>query len=138
MAQNSKHLISRIQFLFEFWAISIIFRLKKWAISAKRHVTGILSHFQIEPSRFLMHITSRETCLLRWLLEPSQDTTVYSQYQYLNILQAIYWFYNCIRIPDFRKKYSKVYWFCSVGSRTWQSNSAGILSISWLFYFTTG
>ena len=48
--------------------------LKKWAISVKKHVIEILSHFEIEPSRFLMHMTSRETCLLRWLFEPSHHT----------------------------------------------------------------
>ena len=34
---------------------------KKWAISVKRHVIEILSHFEIEPSRFLLQMTSRES-----------------------------------------------------------------------------
>ena len=50
--------------------------LKKWAISVKSHVIEILSHFEIEPSRFLMHMTSRDTCLLRWLFEPSHHIPV--------------------------------------------------------------
>ena len=32
---------------------------------SKKHMIEILSHFEIEPSRFLMHMTSRETCLIR-------------------------------------------------------------------------
>ena len=49
---------------------------KKWAISVKWHLIEILSHFEIEPSRFFMHMTSRETCLIRWLFEPSHHNPV--------------------------------------------------------------
>ena len=42
--------------------------------SQKRHVIEILTHFEIEPSRFLMHMTSREKCLIRWLFGPSHHT----------------------------------------------------------------
>ena len=49
--------------------------LKKWAISEKRHLIEILSHFETEPSRFLIHMTSRGTCLIRWLFEPSHYTS---------------------------------------------------------------
>ena len=38
-----------------------------------------LRDFEIESSRFLMHMTSRETCLLRWLFESSHHTPVHSR-----------------------------------------------------------
>ena len=50
------------------------FPLKKWAISMINHVIDNFSHFEGEPSQFLMDMTSRETCLLRWLFEPSHHT----------------------------------------------------------------
>ena len=40
----------------------------------KKHVIEILIHFEIEPSRFCIHMTSRETCLIGSLFEPSQHT----------------------------------------------------------------
>ena len=56
--------------------------LKKWAISVKSHVIEILRYFEIEPSRLLMHMTSRETCLIRRLFQPSHHTPC--------IIQAVY------------------------------------------------
>ena len=77
MTQNLDH-----EFLLRWLTFSIIKtemaqKIEPTEIAPKRHVIEILSHFEIEPCRFLMHMTSRETCLLRWLFEPSQHTPVF-------------------------------------------------------------
>jgi len=43
---------------------------------SKKHVIEIFSYFEIEPSRLFMHMTSRETCLIRSLFGPSHHTPV--------------------------------------------------------------
>ena len=55
MAQNSKQSKSRIEFLFEFWAIS---EFSIWATSEFWQVIEILSQFEIEPSQNIMHMPS--------------------------------------------------------------------------------
>ena len=58
-----------------FWAISV-FMIVKVSLLSRKHVMEILSHLKTEPSWFLMHMTSRETCLIRILFEPSHHTLV--------------------------------------------------------------
>ena len=43
-----------------------------WKVS---HLSEKTRDRYFEPSRFLMHITSCETCLLRWLFEPSHHSS---------------------------------------------------------------
>ena len=63
---------------------SRFFSLKKWAVSAKNTWSRFGAILNVSHLNFVcIHtgMTSRETCLLRWLFEPSHHTPIFLQRQ---------------------------------------------------------
>ena len=76
--------------------------------------SGILSYFEIEPSRFLKRMTSRETCLIRWLFEPSHHTPrMHKNLILLHILVISHFYFFLLEHNQMTNPNFSASWFCS-------------------------